>query len=97
MMSELACSVNRTWWAADAEPPVPEVMTELEMVEADVLTWLEANGPTSLRHLIRESDHPGMLVAMAIDPLVRAGFVQVTARDPDLMVTQAAKSPERAG
>lgn len=52
------------------------ILSQLGVVEGDVLSYLESRGPTSLHRLVLSQDWPSSLVVMAVGALIRQGLVR---------------------
>ena len=74
----------------EQEPPVDlwdtALLTQLGLVEGDVLTYLEEYGPTTLRGLIRGLDWPSRTVTMGVGALIREGLVQGRQRELEVLI-----------
>lgn len=87
-----AMSQGSVWTRVEAEkqPPVDlrdtVLLTQLGLVEGDVLTYLEGHGPTSLRGLIRGLDWPSQVVTMGVGALIREGLVQGRQRELEVLI-----------
>jgi len=73
---------------------IRSVVTELGIIEGEVLLYLERHGATPLRRLIREIEWPSPLVTMATGALIREGLVEADQRELELILTF--KAPRQA-
>ena len=62
------------------------LMTVLGLVEGDALTYLEEQGSTTLRRLIRELDWPATLVTMAVGALIRQGLARGVRHELEIII-----------
>ena len=62
------------------------LITQLGLVEGDVLTYVETHGARSLRRIIRDLQWPASLVMMAVGALIREGLVCGIQREIDVVV-----------
>lgn len=67
------------------------LVTQLGIIEGEVLTYLEQGGRTTLRQLIRDLEWPAPMITMAIGAAIRQGLVRATRHDLEVVL-----EPERA-
>ncbi|MBI3996979.1 MAG: winged helix-turn-helix domain-containing protein [Candidatus Omnitrophica bacterium] len=60
-------------------------MTQIGVLEGEVLAFLDEHGSTSMRRLTRELDGPSPLIMMAIGALVRQGLIRVVQHDLEVI------------
>ncbi|MFH1857583.1 MAG: hypothetical protein ABH845_01580 [Candidatus Omnitrophota bacterium] len=63
------------------EKPKTSLMTMVGLVEGDILTYLEENGPTALGQVVQDLEWPSRLVMMAAGSLIRRGLVRAAQDD----------------
>lgn len=67
------------------------LVTQLGLVEGDILTYLERHGATTLRHLIRSLTWRTPLIIMATGALIRGGLVRATQRELEVILEPSAR------
>ena len=53
-----------------------QLMTPLGVIAGEVLTYLDAHGPTTLRHLVDALDWPAPLITMGVGALIREALAE---------------------
>ena len=76
MSESLLPMVEEEWKKPPVSPPAVSLITQLGLIEGEVLEYLEARGQASLRHLVRALQQPSVLVMMAVGALIRSGLVR---------------------
>ena len=66
--------------------PIQSLMTELGVIEGEILSWLESEGEVSTRCLVRQMPWPSRHVMMAIGALIRQGLARGFERELDITV-----------
>ena len=66
--------------------PTQALVTELGMIEGEILLWLESEGGTNARDLVRQMPWPSRQVMMAIGSLIRQGLARGVERELDITV-----------
>ena len=64
------------------------LVTQLGVIEGELLTYVEEHGATPIRRLIRESEWPMPMVTMALGALAREGLVRLIRHDLETIVEQ---------
>lgn len=92
MTSEvLVLNVEEEWRKLPTEKNSRSLVTQLGIIEGEVLTYLEQYGTTTLRQLIRDLEWPAPMITMAIGAAIRQGLVRAIRHDLEVVL-----EPERA-
>jgi len=86
-MTEVVLAKGEDMFRVPSTAASSSLMTPLALVEGDVLTYLERDGTTTLRRLIRELEWPARMVMMGVGALVREGLVRATKRELEVLLT----------
>lgn len=65
------------------------LVTQLGVIEGELLTYVEEHGATPIRRLIRDSEWPMPMVTMALGALAREGLVRLIRHDLETIVEPA--------
>ena len=71
------------------------IMTELGMVEGEILTYLEERGASTVREVVRELPRPTREVWMAVGALIRAGLVRGVQHELEIVLVPCAFAAQR--
>jgi hypothetical protein len=87
-MSETLLPIIEEEWK---KPPADvaertSLLTRVEVIEGDVLTYLERQGATPLRRLTRELEWPPTMILMAVGALTQEGLVRAVQHDLELVI-----------
>jgi len=99
-------NVEEEWRKLPTEKNSRSLVTHLGIIEGEVLTYLEQDGRTTLRQLIRDLEWPAPMITMAIGAAIRQGLVRAIRHDLEVVLeperewrvpTQPAPVPEVRG
>ena len=91
-MSDVVLARGEEMFRAPSAAAGSSLMTPLALIEGEVLTYLERDGTTTLRRLIRELEWPARMVMMGVGALVREGLVRATKRELEVLLTPVQQS-----
>jgi len=76
----------------------PALITKLGMIEGEILSHLETEGPTNVQDLLSRLPWRSESLLMAIGSLIRQGLVRGIQQNTDLLLEQVREQPvPRAG
>jgi hypothetical protein len=91
MVSEVVLpNVEPEWGRLPTGEQDSSLVTQLGIIEGEVLTCLERHGRTTLRQIIRDLEWPAPIVTMAVGAAIRQGLVRAVRRDLEVVL-----EPER--
>lgn len=90
-MSETLLPIIEEEWK---KPPADtaerkSLLTRVEVIEGEILTYLGQYGATPLRRLTRELEWPSTMILMAVGALTQEGLVRAVQHDLELMIEPA--------
>ena len=71
---------------ADGSAPEISTVTNLGVIEGEILQYLDVHGATPIRQVIRELSWPGAMVSTTIGALAREGLIRALRREREVVV-----------
>ena len=91
-MSPIGWPTAGTGNSASLSSTSASLRTLVGIVGGEVLTYVEEQGATPMRRLIRELEWPSQVVIMAVGALVREGLVQAMSHELEVIIEPAGTS-----